>query len=329
MNETVTISRTVLLDLVKKIESNKVKGELFFLLKKNDKLGFKKGDLDLKTQTKLTKKFYSHTIKYLENEELKIMGLTEADDRKDVLYKYDYEQPIQEFEFINSVQTKTLVQEYDIKKDNLSEIKGFIFAYVHKNIRVTLYKENYEVMMVKKNTGDKATDKINILLTGSNQLKEFNDSIFRLNFDFDFMIVDRNLFVKSLKKLESKFGFVEIVKKKAKESILEIGKLDLVQDITKLEQGISDVSFARKVVKVATKSVVLRKCDKKDIIKFIDTYDDALKKKFKFDKSGQYINLDTKVSRTVFLKLLDDSFLYSQLTTNKYVSGSKDDINKI
>lgn len=329
MNETVTISRTVLLDLVKKIKSNKVKGELFFLLKKNDELELKKGDLDLDTQTKLTERFYSHTIKYLENEELKIMGLTEADDRKDVLYKYDYEQPIQEFEFINSVQMKTSVQEYDMKKDNLSEIKGFIFAYVHKNIRVTLYKENYEVMMVKKNTGDKATDKINILLTGSNQLKEFNDSIFRLNFDFDFMIVDGNLFVKSLKKLESKFGFVEVVKKKAKESIQEIGKLDLVLDITKLEQGISDVSFARKVVKVATKSVVLSKCDKKDIIKFIDTYDEALKKKFKFDKSGQYINLDTKVSRTVFLKLLDDSFLYSQLTTNKYVSGSKDDINKI
>ena len=131
------------------------------------------------------------------------------------------------------------------------------------------------------------------------------------------------------KKLESKFGFVEVVKKKAKESIQEIGKLDLVQDITKLEQGINDVSFARKVVKVASKSVVLRKCNKKDIINFIDTYDDTLKKKFKFDESREYINLDTKVSRTVFLQLLDDSFLYSQLTTNKYVSGSKDDIKKI
>lgn len=329
MSEVIKISRENLLNSVEKIASNKVKGELFFLLKKDQELELRKGDLDSGTQTKLTENFYSHTIKYLESEELQIMGLTEADDRKDVLYLYDYEQPIHEFEFINSVQINTSVQEYDIKKDKLSEIKGFIFAYVHKNIRVTLYKENYEVMMVKKNTGDKATDKINILLTGSNQLKEFNDSIFRLNFDFDFMMVDGKLFVKDLKKLESKFGFVEVVKKKAKESIQEIGKLDLVQDITKLEQGINDVSFARKVVKVASKSVVLRKCDKKDIINFIDTYDDTLKKKFKFDDSRQYINLDTKVSRTVFLQLLDDSFLYSQLTTNKYVSGSKDDINKI
>ncbi|GEM_PF-1417750 len=329
MSEVIETSRENLLESVKKIESNKVKGELFFLLKKDQELELRKGDLDSETQIKLTENFYSYTIRYLESEELRIMGLTEADDRKDVLYWYDYEQPIQEFEFINSVQINTSVQEYDVKKDKLSEIKGFIFAYVHKNIRVTLYKENYEVMMVKKNTGDKASDKINILLTGSNQLKEFNDSIFRLNYDFDFMMVDGKLFVKDLKKLESKFGFVEVVKKKAKESIQEIGKLDLVQDITKLEQGINDVSFARKVVKVASKSVVLRKCNKKDIINFIDTYDDTLKKKFKFDESKEYINLDTKVSRMVFLQLLDDSFLYSQLTTNKYVSGSKDDINKI
>lgn len=329
MSEVIETSRENLLESVKKIASNKVKGELFFLLKKDQELELRKGDLDSETQIKLTENFYSYTIRYLESEELRIMGLTEADDRKDVLYWYDYEQPIQEFEFINSVQINTSVQEYDVKKDKLSEIKGFIFAYVHKNIRVTLYKENYEVMMVKKNTGDKASDKINILLTGSNQLKEFNDSIFRLNYDFDFMMVDGKLFVKDLKKLESKFGFVEVVKKKAKESIQEIGKLDLVQDITKLEQGINDVSFARKVVKVASKSVVLRKCNKKDIINFIDTYDDTLKKKFKFDESKEYINLDTKVSRMVFLQLLDDSFLYSQLTTNKYVSGSKDDINKI
>lgn len=329
MSDVIETSREILLESVKKIASNKVKGELFFLLKKDQELELRKGDLDSETQIKLTENFYSYTLRYLESEELRIMGLTEADDRKDVLYWYDYEQPIQEFEFINSVQINTSVQEYDVKKDKLSEIKGFIFAYVHKNIRVTLYKENYEVMMVKKNTGDKASDKINILLTGSNQLKEFNDSIFRLNYDFDFMMVDGKLFVKDLKKLESKFGFVEVVKKKAKESIQEIGKLDLVQDITKLEQGINDVSFARKVVKVASKSVVLRKCNKKDIINFIDTYDDTLKKKFKFDESKEYINLDTKVSRMVFLQLLDDSFLYSQLTTNKYVSGSKDDINKI
>jgi hypothetical protein len=329
MSESSTISRADLLDLIQRIETNQVKGELFFLLKKDDGLEIRKGDLDAGTQVKLTENFYGHTVNYLKNDELKVMGLTEADDRKDVLYQYDYKQPIQEFELINSVQTATSIQEYDLKEDKLSEIKGFIFAYVHKNIRVTLYKENYEVMMVKKNAGDKPSEKINILLTGSNQLKEFDESIFRLNYDFDFMMVNGELFVKDLKKLESKFGFVEVVKKKALDSIHEIGVLDLVQDITKLEQGISDVSFARKVVKVASKSVVLRKCNKKDIIKFIDTYDETLKKKFKFDESGQYINLDTKVSRTVFLQLLDDSFLYSQLTSNKYVSGSKDDINKI
>ncbi len=330
MSESKTISRETLLDSMKKIKANDVKGELYFLIK-NEKSGtvLRRGDLDAGTQKKLTSNFFKHTKDYLDNEDLTVMGLTEADDRKDVLYQYDYEEQIKEFEIINSVQTITSVGVFNSKKDNLSDIKGYIFAFVHKEIRVTLYKENYEVMMVKKYSGDGISEKINIVLTSANQLKEFDDSIIRLNYDFDFMMLNGDLFIKNLKKLESQFGFDKIVMKKAKESIEEIGKLNLVKDITKLDEGISDVSFARKVVKVASKSAVLLKCNKKDIINFINTYDESLKKKLKFDESGQFIILDTKVSRTVLLKLLDDSFLYSQLTSNKYVSGSKDDIDNI
>ena len=329
MSESKTISRETLLDSMKKIKANDVKGELYFLIQNNSGTVLRRGDLDADTQAKLTANFFEHTKNYLDNEDLTVMGLTEADDRKDVLYQYDYEEQIKEFEIINSVQTITSVGVFNSKKDKLSDIKGYIFAFVHKEIRVTLYKENYEVMMVKKYSGDGISEKINIVLTSSNQLKEFDDSIIRLNYDFDFMMLKGDLFIKNLKKLESQFGFDKIVMKKAKESIEEIGKLNLVKDITKLNEGISDVSFARKVVKVASKSAVLLKCNKKDIINFINTYDESLKKKLKFDESGQFIILDTKVSRTVLLKLLDDSFLYSQLTSNKYVSGSKDDIDNI
>lgn len=321
-------TREKLLEAVRLIKSNNLKGELYFLVKSGGVQKIKKGKLDSGTQEKLTKNFYDHLEFFFGNEDLEIMGLTEADERKNVLYHYDYEDRIKELDDIDSVQKTLIKDEFDIRAGKMSDIKGFIFAYVHKDIRVTLYKENYEVMMVKRNEGEKLKEKINIVLTDSNELKEFNDSIFRLNYNFDFIMIDGEIYVKELKKLEAKFGFTEIVKKKAKESIIEIEKLNLIKDVSQLLSEVDDITFARKIVKVATRSVVLKTCSKKDILTFLETYDEAVKSKFKYDETGKFIDLDTKVSRTAFIQLLDDSFLYSQLTKHKYLSGSKDDINK-
>lgn len=329
MTEESIQSRDEILKILEKIKAGKIKGELYFLLKKAGQLVIKKGDLDSSTQIKLSRNFASQTYNFFDDDELKVMSLTEADDRKKVIYQYDYTDPLEEFTYIDSVQKSLDYEEFNSKTDFLSEIKGYIFAFVHMGARLTLYKENYEMMMVKKNEGQKISERINIVLTQSSQLKEFEDEIFRLNFNFDFMMLNGELFIKELGKLEQRFGFQEVVKKKAKESIHEIGKLNLVKNISSLEEDIEDIAFARKIVKVASRSVVLQICDKKDIMEFISDYDDTLKKKFKVDETGEYISLDTKVSKDAFLKLLDDAYLYSQLTKHKYVSGSKDDFNKV
>ena len=62
MSESKTISRETLLDSMKKIKANDVKGELYFLIK-NEKSGtvLRRVDLDAVKQKKLTSNFFKHT----------------------------------------------------------------------------------------------------------------------------------------------------------------------------------------------------------------------------------------------------------------------------
>lgn len=310
------------------LESNSTKGELYFLLE-DESLKIKKGDLDEQIQLTMTDEFIKHSKQYLGQEEIKIMGLTQADDRKDVLYYYDYEDKIPEVDFITSVQETIVSDAYNFKHDDISKMKGYVFAFVDEHTRITLYKENYPIMVMKKETGENIKDKINIKLTSSNKITEVDDDIFKLNFDFDFMIVDGELYVKNLKKLESNFGFIKVLEKKATESVDTIDKLGIVQDISYLKSDITDTAIARKIVKVASKSIVLQKCKKEDIIKFINESKDKIKNQFKFDETGNFLDLKTKKARKAFIALLDDSFLYSKLTDHDYLAGSKDDLSEV
>ncbi|VDN47903.1 conserved protein of unknown function [Petrocella atlantisensis] len=319
-------SKSVLVAKLNKIVGHSTEGELYFLLE-DERLLIKKGDLDEQTQAVMTKEFINHTKQYLSQEEISIMGLSLADDRKDVLYHYDYEDRIPEVDYITSVQQNVLSDSYNFKHDDISKMKGYVFAFVDEDTRITLYKEHYPIMVMKKEAGETLKDKINIKLTNSNKITEVDDDIFKLNFDFDFMIVDGELYVKNLKKLESKFGFIKVLEKKANESVDTIDLLEIVEDISYLRNDITDASFARKIVKVASKSIVLQKCNKEDIIKFINESNDIIKNKFKFDESGNLLDLKTKKARKAFITLLDDSFLYSKLTDHDYLSGAKDDLS--
>ena len=319
-------SKSELIAKLNILVDNSTEGELYFLLEDED-MTIKKGDLDEKVQIVMTQEFINHTKQYLAQEELCIMGLSQADDRKDILYHYDYDDKIPEVHFITSVQHNINSDLYSFKHNDISKMKGYIFAFVDENTRITFYKEHYPIMLIKKETGEDLKNKINIKLTSSNKISEVKDDIFKLNFDFDFMIVDDELYVKNLKKLESKFGFIKVLERKAQESVILIEKLELVEDISYLRKDITDTSFARKIVKVASKSVVLQKCKKEDIIKFIKESTDSIKNIFKFDETGNFLNLTTKKARKAFLALLDDSYLYSKLTDHDYLSGSKDDLS--
>ncbi len=63
-----------------------------------------------------------------------------------------------------------------------------------------------------------------------------------------------------------------------------------------------------------------------EVIRFSKTHP-ALKDKFKYTEDGQTIRLDTKASKKLFIKLLNDEYLHSELTKQYYEAIAKDKID--
>ena len=107
--------------------------------------------------------------------------------------------------------------------------------------------------------------------------------------------------------------------------IENIEAADIVEDVTVLSNRLDDISFSRKLVRSASSSPVLGKIPNQTIIAFTHSHP-ALKGKFKYSEDGSKLNLKTKNSQNLFLKLLNDDYLQSELTNRYYDSMAKDSV---
>lgn len=97
-------------------------------------------------------------------------------------------------------------------------------------------------------------------------------------------------------------------------------------DCAVFSSRLDEISFSRKLVSSANDSPVLGVIPNADIVGFTKNHP-ALKNMFKYSKDGSQFNLKTKKSQNLFLKLLNDDFLQSELTKRYYDSVAKDSID--
>lgn len=100
----------------------------------------------------------------------------------------------------------------------------------------------------------------------------------------------------------------------------------LVENIDALEIELENVSFARKFSKLVSNSPVLGKVSNQAIIDFTNTHP-ALRSKFRYSADGSKLQLVTKLSKKLFIKLLNDDYLTSNLTNQYYDSIAKDKVS--
>ena len=103
--------------------------------------------------------------------------------------------------------------------------------------------------------------------------------------------------------------------------------VDFIDDINVFQDRIAnDVSFARKIIKIASASEVISKyksgnITKQGLFNFIQSRP-TLAESLKINEG--VIDLNTKKAQNAFLRLMDDSYLHSLLTDIDYMSNSKD-----
>lgn len=253
----------------------------------------------------------------VKDEELRIVDISRIEQRKNTLFKYDYDELPQGFEPISTIKNQHEFEHFSFAEDQLEEISGIVFILSIENLTLISYKQNYPINLYKRDSKAKGFWK------SDHRFVQIPEDILKIYPNFDFFYLNDVLFVKNVKVLEKNFGFDKVVAKKAQQSLELIETADLVVDINSMKERLTDITFARKLAQVSSHSIVLNQLGMDDIVKFIDNFT-PLSNKFRFNEDRSKFDLTTKSSQNFFLKLLNDDYLSSQLTNLNYESSSKD-----
>ncbi len=138
------------------------------------------------------------------------------------------------------------------------------------------------------------------------------------------MMVDGNLIVLKLNILERFFGFEQVIRTQAQNTIALVEALALLEDIEQLNELAANLPNARKLMRIRTSPVLA--VPVVNVINFINNHPE-LTGKIGFNDDNSRVRLTTGVSKKLFLKLLNDDYLFSQLTELQYESLAKDRLN--
>jgi hypothetical protein len=297
--------------------------EFYFLLDGDGGMNVKSVDINDDDHAELEKIFISSVSEsLLLNDDLSLISLSSADDRKNAVYEYDLDDVPQELRYLKHVIENDNFEAFNLNSDDLSHLEGILVLIGNQDVQLALYKHQYPVTLLKKDSG------FNLMKPkGGNRFKKLDADILKINSKFEFIKIDGKYYILDIKALERFFGFHDAVKNIAEKGVENIKAANLVMDCAVLEARLDDISFARKLVKSASSSPVLGKIPNAQVVGFTKSHP-ALRGKFKYSEDGSQINLKTKKSQNLFLKLLNDDFLQSELTRLYYDSIAKDSVDE-
>lgn len=265
------------------------------------------------------KKLFVNAIQtaIIEKDDHVILPLSTADERGKCFYQYDLELP-QELKLLENVVGNDNIQNFNFRENQLSGIDSLIIVLADDNNEISIFKKLTPVEIVGRGGY--------ILWKSNSRLERFNDQLLRISAKFQIIRVCGELIILNLNAIEKSFGFYDVITREAKASLSVISNMQIVSNINSLEGLVSNVSFARKLTKVARSSPVIKhNIPNANIIAFAKSHP-LTKKKMRFNEDETKFNLDTRVSKDLFIKILNDDLLTSELTKLYYDSLAKDGI---
>lgn len=245
------------------------------------------------------------------------MRLSCSDERKDIIYHFDYTPLPDDLKFFDIVlDPKIDIKTFSFEDDKLSNIDFFLFLIGDEENQILLYKQLASINIYKKNSGI-------FVRKADNEFTRVNDDFLRIVPGFEMFKINEELYILDLKFLERKFKIYDVIRSAAVKEIKKINEYGIVQNAESLNNLLKDTSFARKLSRISEHSPVLGKVSNNAIISFTKNYP-SLKNTFKYTDDNSQIILTTQKSMMTFIKLLNDDFLSSELTRNHYDSIAKD-----
>lgn len=300
--------------------------QVYMLLKQDDEFVLKLANLeDNKTEPEvrnLFKNYINDTI--IINDDLAFCELSTDDERTNAIYHYDYEEYPEELNIFKSFDIKEAAEKYEkfnFNEDDLKNLYGYIIYMGNMDDGILLFKKHFTITLIKR-------DSFLLGLKKSKELFELvsEDDMLRLNGNVQLIIAAGEMYVLDTKILTQNMKFNKLITKAATETVDAIDALELLEDIQVLRDTIEDFNFARRLSKVKKTSPIFELGIPKETIVDFTKRTSQLAGRFKYSDDGQTIRLDTKKSKDAFIKLMNDSFLRSELTEQYYETTAKDRI---
>ena len=263
--------------------------------------------------------FHSLREQISDRESLSVLDLSSSDERLDAIYVYDLEIP-EELSSLETVVGQDNLALLDVADVSLTRIKALLIEIGNNERHVVLYKTLPPVNVFGRSGF--------FLKKSDTRLEKIDDEFLRVSSGFQMLRIQDELLILDLETLERSFGFHGVIKREAALGLQVISAAAILENPDVLEELLDDVKYARKLTKVARASPVLAAgIPAAAIVTFCRTYP-SLAGRIRFNAAEDRVVLDTHVSKDLFIKLLMDDFLTSQLTNYHYASLAKDKVDQ-
>ena len=297
-------------------EYDEIGVSVYTILKDQEDSGPQKVDIESEAMQGLKALFIQSLRDSIsEKEDLSVLDLSTSDERLDAIYVYDIELP-EELLAMESILQKDDLPLFNLQESDLSNIKALLIEIGNNFGQMVLYKTMAPINIFGR--------KSFFLKKATYRMEKIEDEFLRISAGFQLLRINGKLLVLDLSAIEKSFGFHQVIKREAALGVTAVETMQLVQNPEVLHELLEDVKYARRLTKVAKASPVIKKdIPNESIIRFCKGFP-KLVGKIRFNEAGDKIVLDTKVSQDLFIKLLMDDYLTSELTDLHYESVAKD-----
>ncbi|MGJ1435147.1 anti-phage protein KwaB [Sphingobacterium siyangense] len=253
----------------------------------------------------------------ISKDDYEILLLSTADERGKCFYEYDLDLPNELTQLVQVIGNDN-IPNFRFRDVTIEQIDTLIIVLGNDEHQVSLFKKLSPVEVIGRGSY--------LLKKAAERFERFDDNLLRISPGFQAISIDEKIVILKLSTIERSFGIVEVIQREALLGLEAIRGIEILSNIEALEELVEDIGFARKLTKIARNSpVITRNIPKEQIIAFASNHP-ALRGRIKFNAESTQINLDTRVSKNLFVKLLNDDYLTSELTHLFYESLAKDDV---
>jgi hypothetical protein len=313
------MTKELFLEELKKLNEQENTGlQLFFLLNNGE---IKKVDLDNDLLSSLKINFTNKVNEtFNSNRHFTLKNILEMGDESLVseYFYFDNEDIHQELEFIlEFTNDNDDIDKFVMTEDKYKNIKAILLKIGTSSNNIILYKHHYPINVLKK------MSTVNIFKSGDT-FKEVSDDIFKIDINFDLLMIGEHIVVNKMNTLESKLGYSDRIISMASNHLEVITALNFIEDMEFLKNAIKQIRWAKKLNKVQSSPVLnIIQAEKDKVISFIKGHPSLCSINI---NSSNKLKLNSQRSVERFLKLLDDDYLYSKLTETQYDTNAKNSL---